>query len=53
MFKVFQIEVEKQLEKVIEIVRFDQGSEYYRKHGDAGQQKGLFAKYLQDNGIVA
>ena len=53
MFKVFQTEVEKQLGKVIKIVRSDRGGEYYGKHGDAGQQKGLFAKYLQDNGIVA
>ena len=37
MFKVFRIEVEKQLRKVIKIVRFDRGSEYYGKHGDAGQ----------------
>ncbi|RVW21782.1 Retrovirus-related Pol polyprotein from transposon TNT 1-94 [Vitis vinifera] len=53
MFKVFRTEVEKQLGKVIKIVRSDQGGEYYGKHGDAGQQKGPFARYLQDNGIVA
>ncbi|RVW26507.1 hypothetical protein CK203_117569 [Vitis vinifera] len=45
-------EVEKQLGKV-KIVRSDRGGEYYGKHGDAGQQNGLFARYLQDNGIVA
>ena len=53
MFKVFPTEVEKQLGKVIKIVRSDRGGEYYGKHGDAGQQKGPFARYLQDNGIVA
>ena len=53
MFKVFRIEVEKQLGKVIKIVRSDRGGEYYEKHGDAGQQKRSFARYLQDNGIVA
>ncbi|KAL6328217.1 hypothetical protein AAG906_034360 [Vitis piasezkii] len=53
MFKVFRIEVEKQLGKVIKIVRSDRGGEYYGKHGDVGQQNGLFARYLQDNGIVA
>ena len=53
MFKVFRIEVEKQLGKVIKIVRYDRGGEYYGKHGDAGQQKGPFARNLQDNGIVA
>ncbi|KAL6318310.1 hypothetical protein AAG906_039402 [Vitis piasezkii] len=47
----FRTEVEKQLGKVIKIVRSDRGGEYYGKHGDAGQQKGFFARYLQDNGI--
>ena len=46
MFKVFRTEVEKQLGKVIKIVRSDRGDEYYGKHGDAGQQKGPFARYL-------
>ena len=46
MFKVFSTEVEKQLGKVIKIVRSDRGGEYYGKHGDAGQQKGPFARYL-------
>ncbi|RVX15039.1 Retrovirus-related Pol polyprotein from transposon TNT 1-94 [Vitis vinifera] len=50
---ILRTEVEKQLGKVIKIVRSDRGGEYYGKHGDAGQQKGLFARYLQDNGIVA
>ena len=37
MFKVFRTEVEKQLGKVIKIVRSDRGGEYYGKHGDARQ----------------
>ena len=53
MFKVFCIEVEKQLGKVIKIIRSDRGGENYGKHGDAGQQKEPFARYLQDNSIVA
>ena len=53
MFKVFRSDVEKQLGKVIKIVRSDRGGEYYGKHGDVGQQNELFARYLQDNGIVA
>ena len=53
MFKVFQTEVEKQLGKVIKIVRSDRDGEYFGKHGEVGQQKGPFARYLQDNGIVA
>ena len=35
MFKVFRTEVEKQLGKVIKIVRSDRGGEYDGKHGDA------------------
>lgn len=52
-FKIFQTEVEKQLGKVIKVVRSDRGGEYYGKHGDAGQLKGPFAKYLEDSGIIA
>ena len=52
-FKIFRTEVEKQLGKVIKVVRFDGGGEYYGKHGDAGQLKGPFSKYLEDSGIVA
>ena len=52
-FKIFWTEVEKQLVKVIKVVRSDRGGEYYGKHGDAGQLKGSFAKYLEDSGIVA
>ena len=52
-FKNFRTEVEKQLGKVIKVVRSYRGGEYYGKHGDAGQLKGPFAKYLEDSGIVA
>ena len=52
-FKIFRTEVEKQLGKVMKVVRSDRGGEYYGKHGDAGQRKGPFAKYLEDSGIVA
>ena len=41
MFKVSRTEVEKQLGKVIKIVRSDRGGEYYGKHGDVGQQNKL------------
>ena len=51
-FQIFRTEVEKQLGKVIKVVRSDRGREYYGKHGDAGQLKGPFAKYLEDSGIV-
>ena len=52
-FKIFRTEVEKQLGKVIKVVRSDRCGEYYGKHGDAGQLKGPFSKYLEDSGIVA
>ena len=39
--------------KVIKVVRSDRGGEYYGKHGDAGQLKEPFTKYLKDFGIVA
>ena len=50
---MFKLEVEKQLGKVIKIVRSDRGGEYYGRHGDVGQHMGPFAKYLQDCGIIA
>ena len=53
MFKVFRTKIEKQLGKVIKIVRSDRGGKYYGNHGDVGQQKGPFARYLQNNGIIA
>ena len=52
-FKIFKTEVEKQLGKVIKIVRSDRGGEYYGKHGDLGQCLGPFAKFLQSCGIKA
>ena len=39
MFKVFRTKVEKQLGKVIGIVRSDRGGEYYGKHGDVGRSE--------------
>ena len=51
-FQIFRTEVEKQLGKIIKVVRSDRGGEYYGKHGDAGQLKGPFAKYLEDSRIV-
>ncbi|KAJ7972126.1 Retrovirus-related Pol polyprotein from transposon TNT 1-94 [Quillaja saponaria] len=52
-FIIFKTEVEKQLRKVIKIVRSDRGGEYYGKHGVDGQHIGPFSKYLQECGIVA
>ena len=52
-FKIFKLEVEKQKEKKIKIVRSDRGGEYYGRHTDKGQAYGPFAKFLQEEGIVA
>jgi len=44
--------VEKEFEKIIKIVRYDRGREYYGKYVATKQNKGPFALYLQDYGIV-
>jgi len=45
-------EVEKQCGKQIKIVRSDRGGEYYGRYTENGQAPGLFAKFLQEHGIV-
>ena len=52
-FKVFKAEVENQCRKHIKIVRSDRGGKYYGKYTENGQASGAFAKFLQENGIVA
>ena len=52
-FKIFETEVEKQLGKVIKIVKSYRGGEYYGRHGDLGQCLGPFAEFLQSCGIKA
>ena len=52
-FKVFKAEVEKQCGKQIKIVRTDRGGEYYGRYTEDGQAQGPFAKFLQQNGIIA
>ncbi|KAK8936095.1 hypothetical protein KSP39_PZI012974 [Platanthera zijinensis] len=52
-FKIFKTEVEKQIGKVIKIVRSDRGGEYFGRHDASGQHKGPFARYLESCGIVA
>jgi hypothetical protein len=52
-FKIFKVEVENQHNKKIKIVRSDRGGEYYRRHTPYGQISGPFAKFLQENDIVA
>ena len=53
VFKIFKAEVEKQCNKQIKIVRSDRGGEYYGRYTEDGQAPGAFAKFLEENGIVA
>ena len=52
-FKIFKAEVENQLDKKIKIVRSDRGGEYYGRYDESGRNPGPFAKFLEENGIVA
>jgi len=52
-FKIFRAKVENQHELKIKVVRSDRGGEYYGRHAMYGQISGPFAKFLQENGIVA
>ena len=52
-FKIFKAEVENQHDLKIKVVRSDRGGEYYGRHTPYGQVPGPFAKFLQENGIVA
>ena len=52
-FKVFKAEVENQCGKHIKIMRSDRCGEYYGKYTENGQAPSAFAKFLQENGIVA
>ena len=51
--KVFKVKVEKQCGKQIKIMRSDRGGEYYGRYTENGQALGLFAKFLQEHGIVS
>ena len=45
---MFIIEVERQLDKKIKIVRSDRDDEYY----ESGQNPGPFAKFLEKHGVT-
>ncbi|KAK4400091.1 Retrovirus-related Pol polyprotein from transposon TNT 1-94 [Sesamum angolense] len=49
----YKVEVEKQLEKSIKIVRSDRGGEYYGRYTEKGQNPGPFAAFLKEEGIIA
>lgn len=53
MFKLYQIEVEKQLDNKIKVVRSDREGVFYRKYDGTGQHNGPFTTYLEECGIVA
>jgi hypothetical protein len=52
-FKLFKAEVENQHDKRIKIVWSDCGGEYYGWHTPYGQVPRPFARFLQENRIVA
>ena len=52
-FKIFKAKVENQHNLKIKVVRSDRGREYYGWHTPYGQVPRPFARYLQENGIVA
>jgi hypothetical protein len=52
-FKIFKAEVENWHNIKIKVVRSDRGGEYYSRHTPYGQVPGPFARFLQENGIVA
>jgi hypothetical protein len=52
-FKIFKAEEENQHNQKIKVVRSNHGGEYYGRHTPYGQAPGPFARFLQENGIVA
>ena len=52
-FKTYKAEIEKQRENKIKIIRSDRGGEYYGSYTEKGQMPGPFAKFLQEEGIIA
>ena len=52
-FKDFKLEVENQCGKRIKIMRLNRGGEYYGRYIENEQTLSSFAKFLQENGIVA
>ncbi|CAL9011160.1 unnamed protein product [Prunus brigantina] len=53
MFKVYKAEVENQLDSKIKVVSSDRGGEFYGRFDEKGRNLGPFAKFLQEEGIVA
>ncbi|CAL9019641.1 unnamed protein product [Prunus brigantina] len=53
MFKVFKAEVENQLDLKIKVVISDRGGDFYGRFDEARRNLGPFARFLQQEGIVA
>jgi hypothetical protein len=51
-FKTYKVEIEKQKEKKIKIIRFDRDGEYYGRYTERGQMIGPFVKFLEEEDIV-
>lgn len=51
--EVYIIEVERQLDRKVEVVKSDRGGEYYGRYDGLGQCPGPFAKLLEKHGICA
>ena len=51
--KSLKMRSKKQLNTLIKIVRSDRGGEYFGRYTEEGQQKGHFAHFLEQQGIVA
>ena len=51
--EVFIIEVARQLDKKVKIIRSDRGGEYYGRYDEDGQNPGPFSKLLEKHDICA
>ena len=47
------MEVENQLDRKFKVVRFDRGGEYYGRYDETGRNPGPFARFIEQEDIVA
>ena len=52
VFKIYEAEVENQLNWRIKSVRSDKGDEYYGRFTESGQHLSVFALFLREHGII-
>lgn len=53
IFEIYKAEIKKQFGKQIKIVRLDKGEKYCSKYMDTNQRPGPFAKFLEEEDIIA